>query len=278
MLARNHPRLRVKRRSAATGPAFAPTQISAITSILDVATATVTGAGVSSLPDLLNVNPAVQGTDAKRPPRVASAGNGTLLLQPNDDTLTLPAIAANNQLVTWGFATFLRLDDLITTKYLLRYGPTGAFDPAATDSLNLRILGNEGVFIQVFTNALGTAARSAQTASGALNSSAYTFVTVEFNGNLAAEADRVVITIDGVVQTLSFGNSVGAPGAMPAALQGQPVGTDIVLFSEIASGFTPYLGSAGPKIYFFGAAMAGVTQGLLTAGARQALSAFQRPT
>jgi hypothetical protein len=255
-----------------------PTQISAVTSILEVDLATVTGSGVSSLPDALNSNPAVQATDGARPPRV-SAANGLLVMQPSNDLLSLPAISANNQLTTWGFGAHVKLDDLTTSKFLLRYGPNTTFDPVATDSHNVRVLADESVFLQVFNNALGTSARNAVTPASVLNSTDYKFLTVEINLPLVGEANQVLITTDNVIHALTFGNSIGAPGAMPAALQGQPGGTNIVLFAEwLTSAITPFIGKLGPKLYFFGSAMAGVTRGLLTSDARAFLANHRRPT
>jgi hypothetical protein len=267
------------RNSLLNAQRFTPASVSAITSWHRVPLATVTGSGISSLPDVLNSNPAVQATDAARPPRVASAGNGLLVMQGVNDRLSIPAISGNNQLVTWGFATHILLDDVAATKYILRRGVSTGTEPVATDSDVLTILSDESLFFRVHADASGGQIRSAATPAGTLTNAAYRFVTVEFNGNLAAEANRCVITVDAAVQTLSFANSVGTPGAMPAALQGQPAGTDISLLDQRTNaGLSPFIGKMGPNIYFLGAAMPGVTAGLLTPTARAALMNFERPT
>jgi hypothetical protein len=258
---------------------FDPSTLSGIIgAILDPAHAStvVTGLGVSSLADELGGSPAVQSTDGLRPPRV-SATNGELVLQGVNDVLMWPASSANNQLVTWGWCGHLLLDNLTASKYLLRYGPGGSTDPVATDSHNLRVLGDESLFLQVFTDATGGQARNASMAGGALDSTSYKFVTLEMNLALVGEANQVVITVEAAVQALNFANSIGAPGAMPAALQGQPGGSDIMLLNNRTNAnLAPCIGKLGRQ-YILKAAMPGVTRGLLTTAAREYLRQLRRP-
>ncbi len=235
----------------------------------------VTGAGISSLADAFGGPPATQGTDANRPPRT-TASNGVTVMQGVNDRLVLPATSATNQLTKWWWAAHILLDDVTTAKFLMRYGPTASFDPAATDSHNLRILGDESLFLQVFTNAAGTAARSASGGAAFFNNTSYVFATCEINLDLVGEANQVCMTADAVVKSVTFANSVGAPGAMPAALQGQPAGSDITIWSEVVAGFGDFVGKSG-RWYIGKGAEPGVTQGCLTPATRANLALFDRP-
>lgn len=240
----------------------------------------VTGQGISSLFDTLNNNPALQATDGVRPPRVASAGNGFLVMQGVDDRLSLPAIAANNGLTNWFFATHLLLDDAAAVKTLLRYGLSTANSPQATDSHILTVRADESVRLQVFTDALGTSSRGATSSASKLSTSAYTSLIVEIALGQTGEANQVVVSFDGVPDTLTFQDLTGTPGAMPSLLQGQPAGTDIALWGERTNSLRlPFIGKGGPNLLFGSIQpMFGVTKGLLTSQARLAISAFDRPT
>lgn len=248
-----------------------------ITAWLRVPLATVTGLGMSSLPDVLNSNPAVQATDLARPPQFTSA-NGLLVGQGVDDRMSWPANAANNQLVTWGFATHM-IRDTTTTQCIFRTGPTTLTQPQPTDSHAIFLGSTSGVQFNAFTDATGTQAYRGLSPAASVSTSAYVFVTVEFDGSQATDPAKLTITLDGVVQTLSFANHVGTPGAMPAALQGQPGGSDIALFGQRTNATTTgFVGKMGPNIYILGSKMAGATEGLLTPAARFSLGSFERPT
>ncbi len=267
------------RASFRVSPLNFPGLAGAVGAWLRVPLATVTGAGISSLPDVLSNNPAVQGTDAARPPRAAAA-NGLLVAQGVDDRMSWPANAGNNQLVTWGFAAHIKIDALATGfMALLRCGPTNVAYPAATDSHALGIFTPGQVSLSAFNDATGTLARRCFSTANKLTDTGYVFLTVEYNGAFSTDATKLVMSFDGVADTLSFGNELGAPGAYPASLQGQPGGTDIALLNRRAGANTnPFIGKLGPNIYILGSAMTGVTAGLLTPAARAALSDFERPT
>lgn len=255
---------------------FNPVQLGVISAWLRVPLAAVTNSGISSLPDVLSSNPAVQSTDAARPPLVA-AGNGLLVAQGVDDRLQWPANSTNNQLVTWGFAAHVLLDDVALTKTLLRIGLATSNWPQATDSLRLAVASTRALFLVLTNDATGVVRRSAGSSAGMLASDRYVFMTVEINLGASGEANQVVMSFDGVADTLTFADDAGTPGAMPAAMQGAV--TDIALLGErINSNRLPFIGHIGPNIYILGSAMPGVTSGLLTPAARVALSNFERPT
>lgn len=260
---------------APTGPGFSPEQISSVSSWLNVTSATVTDSGVSSLPDLLVPgSPATQPTDSFRPPRVA-AGNGRLVMQGLNDTLAVPPHAGNNSLIQWGFACHIALDDTTVQHRILRVGPGTANDPVATDSHAINVGTTEAISFTAYTDALGTASYRATTGAGVIGTS-YIFLTVEVDLGAATDADRCVITIDTVIQGLTFGNQTGTPNAFPAALQGAPSELALMNRRTNASSF-PVIGRMGPNIYFLNAKMPGATLGLLTPEARTALADFERP-
>jgi hypothetical protein len=128
----------------------------------------------------------------------------------------------------------------------------------------------------VFNDNTGTLARNATWPI--LNNTAYKFITCELNLGLVGESNQVVISVGGIVQTLTFGNSIGAPGAMPSSLEGQPGGVDIVLLAERSTASNSPLVGEIVNIYFLGAAMPGATAGLLTPTARISLRNHNRPT
>jgi hypothetical protein len=236
----------------------------------------VTGSGISSLADNFGGSPATCGTDSGRPPRV-TASNGEMVAQGVNDFMAYPASSANNQLVTWWWAGFVLLDDVAATKRILRYGVTNTNSAQPTDSLEINILTNEAIQFLVHADASGAQSRTATSTAGALTNTGYVFTTVEFNGNHAAEQDRVILTFDTVIDATTFANSAGTPGTMPAALQGQPAGKDIALFNyRNDANLSPLIGKIGLQ-YFGKAAEPGVTRGCLTQATRINLANFRRP-
>ncbi len=269
-----------RRKLVLGGAAFNPASLFQAMLRVPHSSTVVTGLGISSLFDTLNNNPAVQATDGARPPRVASAGNGVLVMQGVDDRLSLPAIAANNGLTNWMFATHLLLDDVAAVKTLLRYGLSTANSPQATDSHILTVRADESVRLQVFTDALGTSSRGATSSVSKLNNTTYTSLIVEVALGQTGESNKIVMSFDGVPDTLSFADLTGTPGAMPVALQGQPAGTDIAVWGERTNSLRlPFIGKGGPNLIWTAISpMAGVTKGLLTDEARLAISALDRPS
>jgi len=258
---------------------FNPLQLSAIIgAMLDPggASTVFTGSGISSLADNFGGSPATCGTDAGRPPRVTTS-NGELVAQGVNDFMAYPASSANNQLVTWWWAGFVLLDDVAATKRILRYGVTNTNSAQPTDSIELNILSNESVQFLVHADASGGQIRSATSSASVLTNTGYVFSTIEFNGNLLVEANRCLMTFDTVVDTVTFANSAGTPGAMPAALQGQPAGKDIALFNyRNDANLSPLIGKLGVQ-YFGKGAEPGVTRGCLTQETRIKLANFRRP-
>lgn len=226
-----------------------------------------TGA-IASVTDNINVNPATQPTGLRQP-----TGDASMNMSFVDDCLLISPIAANNQLVTWGYAGWLELDNLTVQHMLFRSGPGALNDPAATDSHLIRVSSAEALVFRAYNDATGTLAREGTTAVSALSGSPK-FITVEINLGAIGDAAKVTITIDGAVMSLTFADAVGAPGAMPSALQGAP--SAMMLGNRRSNLSTlPLIGRIGRSFYILRAKMPAATEGLLTAAMRTRLRNFQ---
>lgn len=268
--------------NAANGAgSFDPLQLAAVIgAMLDPGSAStvVTGSGISSLADNFGGSPATCAVDAGRPPLITTS-NSEKVAQGVNDFLAYPRSSANNQLVTWWWGGFVLLDDVAATKRILRYGTTNVNIVQPGESHSITVLSDERVQFLVCTDATGANIRACSSNVAQLTNTAYVFLTVEFNGNFANETDKVVISADGTVAAVSFNDSAGTPGAMPAALQGQPASpSDIALMSIRSAAFigSGFIGKIGLQ-YFGKAAEAGVTSGCLTPATRLNLANFRRP-
>lgn len=255
---------------AASGSEFQPWQLSAVSSWFRLAhpSTVITGSGYSSVHDVLNASsPATQGTDALRPPNTTSA-NGLPIVDVSAHVLSIPVIDARNGTTYFGFAGHFR-----------RTAAGGAFpvrascravSGASTDKWETQSASGDADNL-AFMSLNGAGADSTSNINNASVLDTWQFITYEFNGDGSTDADKCVVTVDGVVQTLVFGGA-----AMPTAMA-SVTGTIMYLAQSSAAG-NPFGGQAGPNWYFLNAPMAGVTQGLLTPGARLSLSNFERPT
>lgn len=253
---------------AAAGAEFQPYQLSAVSSWFRLAhpSTAITGSGYSSVHDVLNPSsPATQGTDARRPPN-ATSSNGLPIVDVTAHVLSIPVIDARNGTTYWGFAGhFRRTGGTFPSRVAMR-----AVAGSSADKLDTQSASGDGDRL-AFHSLNGAGADSVSEIDGASPLNTWQFLTYEFNGDGATDADKCVITVDGVVQTLTFSGA-----AMPSALV-SVTGT-IMYLAQQSGGTNPFVGQAGPNWYFFNAKMAGVTQGLLTAPARSSLSTFERPT
>jgi hypothetical protein len=239
---------------------------------LRVASATVTGSGVSSLPDLLNANPAVMATDSKRPPLGSSANGLPILTFTNgSQMLQWPLNTSNNTRPALGFAFWYKPGSVSSFQLpfgiTLEAGSAGHYKfmfPQATNALALKCFFS------------GTANGRGGQSSLALNVGQWYFVTGEYYSAGGAEALRHVLTIDGAVQSLTFSsdNSGGSGDLLSTS------GNAIIGGSNTTGGLPCLVsGSAlGPNIFAFNARMPGATEGLLTPAARAALMSFEAPT
>ncbi len=256
-------------KSGSLGPTD-PSLAGIISAWLRVPLATVTGSGISSLPDTLNSNPAVQASDLLRPPRGTSA-NGLSIISPVSDVMTVPLIAANNATSQWGLALHLRSPNGAASRsvWVVRAGGGADFN-----RINVAETSTESFGATINIDDLNN--RAGFTTASQIGDNTWHFVTVEFDGTQATEIGKLTITIDGIVKTLTFSNPSGV-GAMPATLV-NATGSALLLANNTAASSQPWIGDIGPNIYIVQSKMVGATEGLLTAAARFSLGAFERPT
>lgn len=240
-----------------------------VSSWLRLANGTVTGAGYSSVPDILASpdNPAVQATDGSRPPQLFSA-NGLPIADFNGDFLSHPAAANNNATTADGFAVWFKPDNVgVALRGLLSGLPA-----SATNRMEIMQFGADllvDVYISQFSARRGTL-------SAALAADTWVFLTWEYDITGATDALKCVVTLNGVVQTLAFSDTAGAPGAMPSVLVA--TAGPYILGARGPAGAGQLLdGKFGPNIYRLGAKMASATTGLLTPGGRDILMNLERP-
>ena len=249
---------------------FVPSDISVanggpLSAWLRVVNATLVSGDVSSLPDALNANPAVQAVAGSRP-TVENSANGLPCMRfAGTDNLSWPLAASNDSVNQWGIGLWLKPDAVITTQMI--WFPCRA--AASVDRFQL-YLNVTRVEAQVYiSNGVG---RFGQTALS-LITTGQQFVTVEYDKDGATEAEKLVVTVAGIARSLSFAN-LGAGGTIGALTN--PTGNGIIGLN--AAGGIPFTGLMGPNIYVLSAKMPGATVGLLTPQARLDLMNYQRPT
>ncbi len=242
-----------------------------ITAWLRVQLATVTGSGISSLPDVLNDNPAVQGTDANRPALGTSANGFSLITAAANKVLAWPLVASNNATSQWGVATHIRTSLSAASRCV--FGVRGG-NGANLNRSQIYVHPDESVHANFYLD--DSNGRVGITTASDIGDNTVQFLTVEFDGTQATEAGKLTVTLDGVVKVLSFVNEVGT-GSMPSTLVAA-TGNAVIGAFNAAGSSQPFNGLIGPNLYILGGKMVGVTEGLLTANARTALSNFERPT
>jgi len=247
---------------------FVPTDISAVSAWLSVADATHDSNGVSSLPDLMNSNPAVQSVDARKPVIELSANALPCMRFATNDVLRWPVTPANTTQQTWGIAFWFKPNTLTGVQMLFAAFPnTGGTN---VNRLRLYVQSN-GLTCEIIAS--GNNGRFLSAASSI--STDWQHVTFEYDASGATEALKATVTINGIVKTVTFGNQ-GAG----AAIGNLVTVTGNLLFGDHIDGTAsfPFNGLIGPNIYAFSSKMAGATQGLLTAAARTSLMAYHNPT
>lgn len=248
------------------GAPFVPNQLSAVSAWLRVANATLVSGNVSSLPDMLNTNPAVQTATLRRPTLELSAGNGLPCMRFASNNVLSWLITAQSAGGTsqggWGLWVKLNAASSVQTMIAIR---------ALTGGANGRKL--------LLTTSAATASASASpdgTAqkfidSGNLIDAGWHFLTLEYDSTQGTDAGKLVLTVDAV----SVGTISGAAtlGALFAA-----TGNVLIGNQQDSTASSPLNGLIGPNIYSFASKTAGATTGLLSTAERLALMGFERPT
>lgn len=248
------------------GVGFTPAQLSAVSSWFRVAQGTITGSGYSSVPDILNAaNPAVQATDALRPPAGTSA-NGLPIITNAAGVLNVPISAATNDATSFGFWAWLK-----------RTTAAGAPAPMGCRAAGGGFSTNKAQMQGVAVADLGASVWDATNAErfgnvvGGYTLNTWVFATFEYDDTQGTEAGKFVLTLGGVPQTVTF-SGAGTPAALRS-------GTGVVsILAPLANGTNPWVGQMGPNFGFFGSKMSGATTGLLTSAARTTLMNFEAPT
>lgn len=248
---------------------FYPAQVSAITAWLRN---TATSGGITSVADVLNAsNPAVQGPETNQPTGTTSAnGLPCISFDGVDDFLAWPIISNTIGTPRWGYAAWVRPSLVlgVHTVYACR-----ALTGASATRLEIQ-QNNSDVFVNV---AHSNVSIRRGTASAVLAANTWAFLTVEFDGEQAAETDECILTVNGVKQTLTFVNDTGTPGDMPDTLV-QPTGNAAIGDLRVSSPLQPWSGLIGPNQWIMQGTGGISGGGLLTAAQRASLMNFERPT
>ncbi len=224
----------------------------------------VTGSGYSRIEDILDrANPLVQATDNRRPPNALDGANKPIITMATS-FMSLALTAARQNVTTWGYWGWFKqatnADNVHSVGVTVGASASRLYIFFRTSGTGARVQ----VFVTDATSRLGdiTGMTAAQ----------WNFITVEFNGNRSGDA-RLAATVNGVVQTLTFGTGTGV-GSMPASLVAA-TGTG-TMFAFGTSG-PYYAGSMGGNFGFLGGAMSDSSEGLLTPQARRDLMNFEAP-
>lgn len=246
---------------------FSPDGLSAVCGWLRVANATVTGSGVSSLPDMLNpASPAIQTNDALRPPR-GTAANGLPILQFTSHVLLHPLTSGcNNASVSFGIGLWLRSPMSAANRFPYRISVVGS--AASARRLECMIGSGENVQTDFFIDADTT--RRGNSAASLIGNNTWQFVTWEFEGAKLADA-RFILTNNNSGVSLTYSSAGADPTAteMPATLV-TPTGNATLGAESTTPGSSTFTGDMGPNIYFFNRQ--------LTSAERLALMGFEQPT
>lgn len=227
----------------------------------------VTGSGFSNIHDVMNpASPLTQGTDARRPPR-ATSNNGLPIITTTTGFMTCPVIAARTNVTTWGFWGWLKQST--TADNLHSFHTTSASGTDVNRHFLFFLTSGTALRFRVFA----TDATSRDNTISGLTAAQWNFITVEFNGNRAADA-RSIITVNGTVPSQTYGTGTGVT-EIPATLRAVTGNGSMV---GLGSGGPFFVGSWGPNFGFFSSAMSGASVGLLTTAGRLALMNYQRPT
>lgn len=217
---------------------------------------------ISSVPDTLNTNPATQSTAGRRP----TGGSDGGITWDGGDVLVWPLVTNQNKNTsTMGVALWFNPASVLTNQTLF-----AIFDGAGGASARMFRLTATAANIRLDVYSTGITGRRG-TASAVFTESVPAFVTAEFNGVLGDESTSHVITVDGVVQSLSF--SALNVGTFNATLQDATGNALIGGFTDSDTPSEPIsVGCRNGRDTIVGtSAMSGVTEGIWTPAARLAL-------
>lgn len=257
--------------AAAGKPGFSPLSTGVIVAWLR--NSTIGADAISSVPDTLNSNPAVQTQAARRP-----TGNADHSMTfATNDVLSVPLIGSetdpgviNNGTSQWGIAFWVEhAAGGSEEAYACIGNLTGG---ASAMKLDFKKITTNFLRVDMYNDP--TNARRITATSNALVAGTPAFITLEYNADNATENDRLVMTVNTTVVTQSAANLVGT-GDISLGLAAGVTGNLLLGNRRDSTAASPLNGTFGKNIWFIGSAMTGVTTGLLTPAARTALMGLE---
>ncbi len=238
--------------------------MSALSSWLRLQTSTQSGGLWTVWDAVAGDNDATQ-ADVDRQPTVAASANGLPLatFDATSDVMPWPLSAANNSTTKIGMMMWVN-PAIVTGEHRLAV----IWDGTGGASIATWLFQQNDTTLNFITGITGITCGVA----GAFTLNTPACVGFEFNGAATGDANRLVLTLNGVAQSVSFSGSV--PATVSNATGNMMIGG----FQNTDTPGQVFNGKIGPNVFMFNNSMAGVSSGLLTAAARLALAAFERPT
>lgn len=254
-------------------PFASPTDVPAVVAWLRTTLATVTAEGVSSVPDALNANPAVQATTTKRPQAVLSSNGLQCLRFEAGDHMTWPMLPALNSPDHFGIGFWMKPAQVTGWQGVVTLA---VVHPAGVHRVKI-VQQSVGMTMEVFPAGSTGAGRYGYAAACGLSLTAWTFVTLEYDNapyRGTAESNRVTITASGTSRSIGFGNQ----GAGAAMAQLNSFSGNVIIGDQKESvPLLQWIGTLGPNLFVFGKE-AGAVRGLLRPITRQHLMQYTAPT
>jgi hypothetical protein len=222
---------------------------------------------VSSVADRMNTNPATQGTAVRQP---TGAATGTLTWDGND-CLSWPLVASQNKATgALAFAFWFKPASILTNQGVINiHNGTGG-----ASIQTLRIYTGAGTIVFEVRNN-GLVGRRG-VVSAVVSAGVSAFITGEFNGAMASEATRHVVTLGGVVQTLTFS---ALSGGLSDTVLNDPTGNLLIggaANADIGNEPIAVGGITGRDVFVrAGSAMSGATEGVWTSATRLKLMNYR---
>lgn len=243
MLDRQHPRARALRRwHRQKGGAFHPAQLASCW--LRLADGTVTGVGYSSVPDILNSNPAVQTTDARRPVNGTSSNGLPIATWSSgaSSSLSWPLTAQNNSTTRFHWAVWVKQP---TNNQEAIFSISTGTGGASVPKIQFFIEASRRLRADVYMS--GANGRFARGAVNDLPPGGTWFFARLFYDSSVGGDGCLKLYVNGLASVLTFGNLGTGPtlGVLPAA-------TGNAVIGNLNNSGTPSLclnGSLGPNFY-----------------------------
>lgn len=249
---------------------FDPLTLGIAAAWFDAAEASDAGPGLAfTYPNQLTTDHATTIITARKPV-LGTASNGVPILICNGSScLQVPLYTGINGLRQWGIHFHIRMLSASGNPVPFSIDSAGSGGASARKLIAQRFGGDLG-----YCFASNTTGRSAGPASlWPLNT--WVGCGLEINLDLAAEQDRMVWTIDGLPVTSTFA-PIGGLGSLPATMP-TPTGFMNLFAQGAVAGGNGIVAQIGRHTFVWGAAMAGVTSGLMTPAARLNINALDRP-